>query len=440
MTTHGPFTIPRRTLSSDYLINFAKYLVNDKYQKALNFAQDSILDTRDTLDKLSVAVEQLKTIDYTVSINDVPPIELGLFPVPPVMPGVSTPSIPVAPEKVTIPRINIADLNLPSIDDLVVPDVSATINSGDNTYTSPLLSAVKDRLTRDVIHGGVGIDPDVEMDIYNREYERNLQELSDAKNRVVSEWSKRGLPLPDSVLINSLNMLELEYINKRNELSRDIRVKQAELAQHNTQFAIQQAIQLESILINFTNAVCQRILEASRLQVEMQIAAINAIINKYRAMIDIYTALVNARIEEARGIAQVYMAEIEAYRAHIAGEMSRIDAELKTFFAELDAYRVKAGVFSDYTKLNLGVFEVRMREAIERANIYLKDAEIRLQNHRTLEGMKIEGLKSIANTVANFVSGALASVSAGVSVGAKGDIGEQFTEYASDQYQETVVE
>lgn len=440
MTIKGPFTTPRRTNSADYLINFARYLVNDKYKMAMEFAEESIIDTRDTLDKLSVAIEQLKAIDYVVSINDVPPIDLGLLPTPPVIPGVSAPSTPVPPEKIAIPRIDISDLNLPSIDDLIMPDALTTINAGDNTYTSPLLSAIKARLMMDVVNGGVGIDPDVEMDIYNREYERNLQELADAKNRVISDWSKRGLPLPDSTLVNALNMLELEYSNKRNELSRDIRIKQAELAQHNTQFAMQQAVQLESILINFTNAVSQRILDASRSMVEMQIAATNAIISKYRAMVDIYTAVVNARIEEAKGIAQVYMAEVEAYRAHLAGEMARMDAELKTFFTELDVYKVKAGVFSDLTKLNLGIFEVRMREAMERANVYLKDAEIKLQNHRAIEGMKIEGLKSLANTVANFVSGALASVSAGVSVGAKGDVGEQFTEYVSDQYQESVTE
>jgi len=425
-------TSPKTTSPPGYIADLAKNVVYNKYKEAMEFASTSIEQTQDTINRLSQAIKDLRGIDYTVNIPQEPAISIPEIPTAPSVPNISE-SFPMQPTEVTIPAINIDDLSLPNFEELNFPFVH--IDPGNTSYQSLLLDAVRQKLYDNIIAGDIGIPEGVERDIYLKEYERNLQELNDAKDRIASDWSKRKLPLPDGALINAMTQADVAFAHKYNDVSRDIRIKRTELSVQNMQFSIQNAIQLESVLMDFTNKVSQRLYEASRAIIETKIAVINALLTKYKVMVDIYTAIVNARVEHARGIAQVYSAQVEAFRSTVSALVAKMEANIKTFLAEVEVYKTKSSVFSDITRLNIAMYETRVKEAIERANIFVKDAEIRLQNHKALEGMKLEGLKAIANTFANFVAGALSSVSAGVTLGARGDIGESFSEQRQDSYQ-----
>jgi len=424
------------TISGDAgLFPLTKELIVDKYNQSMIFARDSIVDTRDTLDRLSDAVEVLRGIDVLVSIDKVSPVQLPeVFTlIPPSIPTGISMTLPSSPAKPGLIRIDISDLNLPDMEYLPVPSVA--INAGPQSYSSQLLSAVQVKLLRDINEGGTGIPIEVREDIYNYEYEKNLQELLDTKDKIANEWSKRGLPIPDSALISALAQADVAYLNRGHTVSRDIRIEHMKLAHQNTQFAVQQSVALEQVLVGFASMACQRIFEASKAQVEMQIAVVNSLLQKYRIMTDIYTAIVSSRIELARATVQIYSAEVEAYKSEIMAESMKVDAQLKTFLAEVDIFKAKASVFESLSNVNIKIFEAYIQEAISKASLYLKEAEIRIQSHAALNGMKMETLRSIAATTAQFVAGALSSVSAGATIGIDGKVSSSVSEQFGESHE-----
>ena len=89
-----------------------------------------------------------------------------------------------------------------------------------------------------ITNGTTGLPETAQNNIWDYERERDLQALSDAKDRAALDWSKQNWPLPDGVLAAAFGKLEAEYMNRKIDKSRDIRVEVEKIAVEQVKFAV----------------------------------------------------------------------------------------------------------------------------------------------------------------------------------------------------------
>ena len=81
--------------------------------------------------------------------------------------------------------------------------------------------------------------PDAIVDaMQDKEYEQALLIHNDTLDAITSEWSKKGFELPNTNLLAALAMENINFGNKRLDVNRDILIKNWELTDANTKFAV----------------------------------------------------------------------------------------------------------------------------------------------------------------------------------------------------------
>lgn len=323
-------------------------------------------------------------VDDVEIIGNVPSIS---NPTIPSKPTYTLPSVPVF-NSVTVPSP--PSLNLPEfegtfpIDDLITP--TNTFNFTEDMYGSDLLTAIKGKLEADIATGGTGLGAAVEDAIWLREQERAEIAAAEAKEQVTNDWENRGFNLPDGVVTASMLDIDLKLAADRATSSRDIAVKQAELALTNQHFTIQQGIVLEGQLMTYASQMAQRSLEAQKAVIEMAVAIFNAEVTKYNAKLEAYktqAVVYESRIRAALATVEIYKAQIEGakltneinlglvelYKAQLFG----IDSLIKLYTAEMESVKVIADVDKtriEAFKAQIDAYSARVQMNVIKFNMY----------------------------------------------------------------------
>jgi len=297
-------------------------IVNEKFEDGREYAVAALRTAEETIQRLSDIAMVLNDIDVDIPIDDITPPDVGTY----------TGTLPVAPS---------VSVNLP--DDL--------------TLVSDVENAVREKILHDLVYGGPAISAAVEEAIFNRENERALLIHRDNLDRLSAEWSKRGFILPDGMLAALISQADIEYANKRLDVSRDVAIKSFELGDLNTKFAID------------------------------------------------------------KGIAW-YQTKIQTYTAKVQAEIARVNAIVQVFLGEAELYKAGAQVYSSTADVLIKRFDVQVRAALMRAELIIKDAEIDMKNYEVMGSLRIEAMKAIGAINAQIVAGALSSVSASAQLSA----------------------
>jgi hypothetical protein len=314
--------------------------------------------------------------------------------------------------------IDISDLEEPVVGDLIEPVVS--LNPGLVSYSSSMLELLRNKLEHDLEFGGTGLGADIEEQIFKRELERSVLVHSDTMDRISAEWSKRGFDMPNGVLAMQFQEEQLNYTNKRLDVSRDIAIKQAEIANTNTQFVVQHGITIETQFMNFQNTCQQRIYDASRETARAQIELYSAQLRRYQILTEIYVALVNSRIEQAKGIAQVYTAQVDAYRSRVQAEAERIRAVIESNRAEIERYKTDASVYQTVSDVAIREFEALVRRAIANGDLRAKELELKLRRWEIANNLSLQSVNARSQVLAHIIAGLMSSVSAAAEIRASG--------------------
>lgn len=389
-------------------------LIKEKWEIAQEYAQNAYNMASQAIQSLINIAGALELISTNISIDEITfsPGEISVT--PPSVPENLDAEFPAAPSEPT----NLIEVVFGQLPDFPDPVSTDPISSGNHSYTSSVITALQQKLLNDLENGGNGINPEIENAIFQREYERSLLTHNETMDRIAAEWSKRGLPLPDGALAAMFMEEEINFTNKRLDVSRDVSIKSFELAQANTHFAIQQAVAMEAQLIGWANNVAERIFRVSE-------AVVNAQIARYKVLMDGATAQTQAVIEEARGkiefnrsLIQQYVAQIDAYKSRIQAEATRIDVLIRSYEGQVGAFKAIADFDISKVGLDIKILEARINQAVANAGLQIKDAELRMKNYEVVSQLKIEAQRGIAQIVSQLVAGALSSVSVSASMSA----------------------
>lgn len=215
-------------------------------------------------------------------------------------------------------------------------------------YASQLMDNLKAALNAR-IHGGSGLAPAVEQQIWDRSRDRETQIALAREQEVLRGAEALGFPLPSGVLVGQLTDARREYHDKLSGLSRDIAIKQAEMEQQNVKDAIQSALQLETTLLDDCYKLEMLAFEASKAAATQAIAAHNAALEHFKALLDGYRSYATAYDT----VVKAEMNKVEVFKAMLTAEQTKADvnkslverykAEVEGSMAAVEIYKARVG-------------------------------------------------------------------------------------------------
>ena len=299
------------------------------------------------------------------------------------IPQKPTYTLPTAPSFVSIAIPEMPSITLPSFDaeppnvgELIVPE--PLIDNGNGSqYVSELLDKIKEKILTDITNGSTGLKPEIETAIFQREQERALLVHQETMDRIASEWAKRGFSLPNGVLTALFQEEEINYTNKRLDVSRDIAINMAELALQNEHFMIEKGIAFESMAIALFNAVADRTFNASKALAELLIQAFQANVQKYGILNDIYKTRAVVYETQIRGElakAEVYKTQMEGVKAVsdinesyvrlYAAQISAVEALINIYRVEMEGAKTQAEI----NRMKLDAFRAQIEAYMAQVN------------------------------------------------------------------------
>lgn len=263
--------------------------------------------------------------------------------------------LPVSPDLDFPESPSLVSLTVPDIPAIDLPVFSAALGDIDAapdtafswnevSYSSTLLTAVRDALLGWVSGAATGLSEDVEQALWNRGRDRDNALYVSAFEQINRDFASRGHHLPSG----QAAQLAQEAIFKAREsagaLNRDITIKQAELEQSNRHFAIQQSAQIESSLIAYWSQQQERSFEAAKYVIEAAVAIFQAKVTKYNADVEAF----KARAEVYRTRIQGELAKIEIYKAQVEGQKLLLgvsEQQVNIYRAQLDSVKSLVAIY-----------------------------------------------------------------------------------------------
>ena len=330
-----------------------------------------------------------------LTISVPPPIPAITIPTKPTPPSTSLPTAPslpslVVPSKpsISIPTMDsvfqpvIRDITLPSIP--LIPDIDIIIDPPtpititpqpwsfniDNILISddPMVLAIMNRIRNNITYGGSGLIPEIEDAIWQRDLERNEQQLIDSTDKIAAMWAKKGFSLPDGLLAHSLSEVQKEYMNRRVDRSREISIKQAELEQNNLFKSMELGVNLAFKLVEALTAHEELIFRTqdatakyANEYIDLQIRIHMSNVETYRAVVQMHELKIRANL-----------AKVEIYKAQIDGELAKVginEAMVRLYSAQITAAVEKYKGTLEAGHLHAQIFTTEVQAVLAQAQI-----------------------------------------------------------------------
>lgn len=284
-----------------------------------------------------------------------------------------TVTLPAVPDFLALSVTPFSGLNMPTFAaseptiDLVAPSIREYTPG--SQYTSSLLETTKAALEARIRDGGTGLTAEVENAIWDRGREREARTQAEALMRL-DEMEELGYALPPGIYLDARTKLITEGSYADRGISREVMIKSAELELDQVKHALTTAVQLEGQLLDYTNAVEQRLFDSTRYATEAGIQIYNARVQAFGAMVDMYRAKV--AVYEAQVRAEV--SKVEAYRAQIAAE----EAKAQINRALVDRYKVQVdAALSNIEIYKAQIAGIQTKAEIEKMKVMVFGEQVR---------------------------------------------------------------
>lgn len=262
----------------------------------------------------------------------------------------------------------------PIMRDAVTSQIDAFIDREFPNYRAGM-AKIEDRLNT-YLAGGSALSPEIENAIYARTLDKTNREGKRAADTAWKDAAKAGFTMPTAYLLAKKQDIDQLRRDNNARAAIDIAVKQAELEQHNLQFAVTQSANLRQLAItsalNYYSGLVQingQALEYSRSIVDAIVKSFDIAARYSEVQTRIYEA--EARIFEAK--LRGAMAIFDAYNAKIRGLEAQANvngAQVNAYRARLEAVQAEANVYRAEVDASLA------KATIERAKVDIYQARV----------------------------------------------------------------
>lgn len=463
----------------DYLLTFAHgaYDLAVGYLDELHDYVVGSIDT--TPPTISVDIPTSITIDPSLSaeIPEAPPD--SAYPTLPADVTMNAYDFPTRPTYTMPTAPTLSDIAIPEFIEGTIREITADLPAVDftapgvptiSTFDVPLsdlINVMRQKLTDNIENGGTMLNPDVEADIWNRDRERRDQLLQDTIDKAVAQWAKLGFELPDGLLAGQLLAINNEYMNKDIDVSRDIAIKQAELEQQGMFKSIELGSALEHFILQSGNEYANRALQAMKSTADVtieiykqRVTQYNAMLEQFKADVEAFKASIQAEISraeaykahiqglqavvqideskvklytshiaaitsmvelyntEVKAVATQYEAErskIEAYKSNVQAYIAKVEGVTKKYLAEMEGFKSYVTAWSASAESQTKLTDLRVRGEIAELEATMKAWEVQEKILTQNVSLKLEALKTLAQTASTLAAGSLSAVHASLS-------------------------
>ena len=228
-----------------------------------------------------------------------------------------------------------------------IPSYVASDAEFPGDYTSGIIAPLVAKIVDALENGGTGLDTDVEGAIYDRHMSRVEDEQAQLVDGVSVYWGARGFTMPPGMLSAGIVEAHDRVVKNNMDVSRDIMISQAELAQRNTHFFVEQAVSIEQVLRTFYYSLVQ----TAQAKVQAHLQENSFLLERYRLALESYAADIQrfSAIGDYEGAAaqafnasysadaSVRSAEWNAKGSHALAEANRADAQAKIYQQRIQA-------------------------------------------------------------------------------------------------------
>lgn len=294
--------------------------------------------------------------------------------------------------------------DIDDINDLTEPDMGE--GSADFGLFSELVHTLNTMWLTKLAEGGTGLAESVEDAIWANFLSR--QETEDARRiyELENYFAARGFTLPPGTLQGKMSELYLDISKRNTQQLNEITIEQAKLAQTNTHFLLENSYKP---VVAVMSEYGERYYKNNMLCIE-----------KY-----------NARVGYQKLI-------VEAYAA-------KVDALSKTLTVHSSIFTGLAGLASAEIQGKLGIEELKLKEAVAKADVALKEMEYEIERARQYFALQLESAKQAAAVMAQLCASALSSVNTSATIGVQAavetsssvSVSSNWSDSDSYQYSET---
>lgn len=271
---------------------------------------------------------------------------------------------------------------------LTVPEMNLVLPTNsfsydEETYSSELLTSVTALLYSDVVNGGYGINPDDEQLIYERAREREAKQAAASVDQTRKGIAARGFPVPPGSLYAAERVILAQGVNSLAELNREIVLKRSELYLAARQFAVEQGLNLEQVLITYTGAKQERALKAAQVSAELTIQFHNAAVQLFELRVSIKKLELDIHKEQLA----TAVAKLQEYGQKLAyADMTdkRNQVRLQQYNQRLEAVKVfyeAQAAEADLIKLTVEIERLKLQANQDKVTIYATEVRAKADEY-----------------------------------------------------------
>lgn len=306
-------------------------------------------------------------------------------------------------------------------------DVDATFTWSESAYTSDVYADLLARILIDLQSGATGLDPVVEQAIYDRARTRQQADRLAEYNRINNAAAELQFQYPSGVLLAGLADYSIGAARQDADIENQIIATQADLAQKNSQFIIQQAVTLEQIIRQMWSDSNNRGLDQKK-------AAVDALLRGYAerwrgfiAKIEGQKAYIQAQVENLRGVIEANKGKVDIFREQYQALSTRIGAVAARNKAVTDVYGAQVQGYAEEQRgiaaANSSRIEA-LKAKIEYAEVAVRaavaEAEQTVSGYVSEQSLKEKLANDMASIAAQSVASWASAVNASASLGYSG--------------------
>jgi hypothetical protein len=329
------------------------------------------------------AVQSAATLPYLSFFdfsNVVPPDLTTISPIDIPFTNVRPISLDLSREKLSIynldnlPQLKLATEDMASLDQISTDEFQAF-----NALVMDFITSV-----------GQNISPAVQDAIFNSGIERARLVYQDALDMAGARTGSKGFRYPNSMTKAFEKEVTYNYTNQLYDVNREIIKTMGDLAQKNIAMAVSAGVETNKALTEIAIKNLTYLLEAQRLVLDKFKVEQEAYTAQFNAQMQAIITSIDAQIKEATFNLEKQKLDLEAQRvtATIAIEFDKLDLEIA---------RVSKEIIIAVDKLHLEAWK-------ENANILLEKGKAVITEMVQANLLKMEGLKSIAETYSKLMT------------------------------------
>lgn len=375
-------------------------LISAKFTDSMEKAEAFLATVESLLSQMNDIADDFDPGQSAIPLWATPIVNSMRLFTPPERPNIDF-DLPGAPSVPTLQAVSLPD-NTVEIPLENLRDPGHIIDVASILFDRSAMTAVRAKVL-EILAGATGVDEDTENAMWTREEERAQDVLNDALAKVKDNWASDGFPMPDGILAGALNLVNVEYMHKRLDMSRDIAIKNFELMVKQIEVALQVGIQVDS--------------EEAKILLQLydlEIRAALALIEYAKTLAEISRLLADLTIKYNTALVERYRAQLEGWEAEIKAITSRADLLIKGYVGAGEVFKFQIEGAAAVASVDVKAQESGMILMLEQAKFYLAQAQHNANILQAVAAMRMEAAKGSATVAAQMAAGLFAGVSASV--------------------------